>query len=543
MFLILLPFLASGAPVLGKSIFVSQVKNQMARDICVTSCPSLRSPYPRCAVIPYMLIVFTGVDTTSWNGGYMGCGPSLGAADWLGTLPTAKTSVGSRATSPPAHDPGARCDVVPHSRRRLREVAVHGKERIREDPCIFWRVPRRLVGHCASGESIWETACVEESYDKKSIKSFNYSEIEKFRLYQTYYDQNYDQNFTYACFALLGSRGRRRFATLHGLRRAHRRFYVTRVQGGQRDPRTGWSLCPAGKPADAFRKPAVRKPAVRKPAVYMADPGDDKRPPSWNGTGGRVVQELYIRYAEGHIRGLSDLDRDRGCVRLWRGLQGVAAVRMEEADLGRLTAEKAEGELASGWLYFLAQLNEKFPETALRQLPRVYRGFFNDVVWRGDMETLILDIEKAASLLEGFDTDTKVSDGMCGYWTLLRSRLADGEVKHIIGLAGGQLKLSRIRTRLTELYPRGSYKRDGHRSYLADEDESWLADQYGGGWDELDDAWVPDDDGGFYDADEDGLAAWEQDSSWQGGSWPESRTTRGWRPRSSLGPGPQGAGA
>ena len=138
---------------------------------------------------------------------------------------------------------------------------------------------RKLVGHCASGESIWETACGEESYDKKSIESFNYSEIEKFRLYQTYYDQKCDKNFTYACFAFLGSGGSRRFATLHGLRRAHRGFYVPRVQGGQRDPRTGWSLCPAGKPADAFRKPAVRKPAVRKPAVYMADPGDDKRPP------------------------------------------------------------------------------------------------------------------------------------------------------------------------------------------------------------------------------------------------------------------------
>ena len=87
-----MPFLASGALVLGQSIFVSQVKNKMARDICVTSCPPLRSPYPRCAVIPYMLIIFTGVDATSWNGGYMGCGPSLGAADWLGTLPTAKTS-------------------------------------------------------------------------------------------------------------------------------------------------------------------------------------------------------------------------------------------------------------------------------------------------------------------------------------------------------------------------------------------------------------------------------------------------------------------
>ncbi len=77
------------------------------------------------------------------------------------------------------------------------------------------------------------------------------------------------------------------------------------------------------------------------------------------------------------------------------------------------------------------------------------------------METLILDIEKAASLLERSDTDTKVSDGMRGYWTLLRSHLADEEVKHIIGLAGGQLKLSRIRTHLTELYPRGSYIKGG----------------------------------------------------------------------------------
>ncbi len=218
---------------MGQSIFVSQVKNQMARDICVTSCPPLRSPYPRCAVIPYVLILFTGVDTTSWNGGYMGCGPSLGAADWLGTLPTAKTSVGSRATSPPAHDPGARGDVVPHSRRRLREVAIHGEERIREDPCIFWRVPRKLVGHCASGESIWETACGEESYDKKSIKSFNYSEIEQFRLYQTYYDPKLRPKLYSRLLRITWLKGE---TTLRDVA-----WSSSRPSSFLRDPRTGWS--------------------------------------------------------------------------------------------------------------------------------------------------------------------------------------------------------------------------------------------------------------------------------------------------------------
>jgi hypothetical protein len=53
----------------------------------------------------------------------------------------AKTSVGSGATSPPAHDPGARDDVVPSTwRKNSGEFTIHG-ERIRESPHTFWRVP------------------------------------------------------------------------------------------------------------------------------------------------------------------------------------------------------------------------------------------------------------------------------------------------------------------------------------------------------------------------------------------------------------------
>ena len=82
-------------------------------------------------------------------------------------------------------------------------------------------------------------------------------------------------------------------------------------------------------------------------------------------------------------------------------------------------AEPATGELCNGWGYLKSELDRAFPEGQLRQLPRLYRGFFADVVLKGDVETLIYDIEKAARELEKGDPDTKVSDGMKGYWTLV----------------------------------------------------------------------------------------------------------------------------
>ena len=151
---------------------------------------------------------------------------------------------------------------------------------------------------------------------------------------------------------------------------------------------------------------------------------------------------------------------------------------------------------------------------------------------------------KAARELEKGAPDSKASDGMKGYWTLVRSRLADEEVKHVIGLSGGQLKLSLIRQHLTELYPRSSYKSGGPRAYLADDDGGWLEGAYGEGWDELDGAWPakPADEDGFYDADDGEDAAYwagARDATWYGDSWdaarsctrPSSPRTRRWRPR------------
>ena len=77
------------------------------------------------------------------------------------------------------------------------------------------------------------------------------------------------------------------------------------------------------------------------------------------------------------------------------------------------------------------------------------------------METLIRDLERAAAKLTEGDPNTTISDGMLGYWTLVKARLHDKEIKHLIGLAQGKLDLSRLREHLIELYPRGSYERQG----------------------------------------------------------------------------------
>ena len=162
-------------------------------------------------------------------------------------------------------------------------------------------------------------------------------------------------------------------------------------------------------------------------------------------------------------------------IRLWRALRSVAQTRLRDVDFEELCAVKGETELASGWTAFQEELKKAFPESALRQLPRLYRGFFADVQWKNDMETLIRDLERAAAELAKGDPNTTISDGMLGYWTLVKSRLHDKEIKHLVGLASGKLDLSRLHEHLVELYPRGSYECQGAYNADADWDDApWL---------------------------------------------------------------------
>ena len=241
----------------------------------------------------------------------------------------------------------------------------------------------------------------------------------------------------------------------------------------------------------------------------MCDPGDEKYQQSWDGTGGEVTRLEYLRYADGFVRGLSTLDKDRGVIRLWRALRGVAQTRLRDVDFEKLCATKGENELVSGWDAYCKELNLALPESTLRQLPRLYRAFFADVQWKQDMETLIRDLERAAAKLTEGDPNTTISDGMLGHWTLVKARLHDKEIKHLIGLAQGKLDLSRLREHLIELYLRGSYERQGAYDADADYDDDVAAAL---AWDEDE----PDEDG-FLDA-RDYDPAWFAD--WYG--WPDA---------------------
>ena len=104
-------------------------------------------------------------------------------------------------------------------------------------------------------------------------------------------------------------------------------------------------------------------------SATMNDPGDEKGCPTWDGSGGETQKLAYLRWAEGHVRGSLPDDRQRAVIRLWRALQGTAALRLEDMSFERMAAATAEGELCNGWNYLRAELDRAFPEGQLRQLP------------------------------------------------------------------------------------------------------------------------------------------------------------------------------
>ena len=83
---------------------------------------------------------------------------------------------------------------------------------------------------------------------------------------------------------------------------------------------------------------------------------------------------------------------------------------------------------------------------------------------------------RAKDKLERGDPDTKVSEGILGYLLLTKSGLHEDEMKHVLGLTRGELKLSAVRRHLVELYPAGSSKPRRHGAHYADDGEEYYED-------------------------------------------------------------------
>ena len=126
------------------------------------------------------------------------------------------------------------------------------------------------------------------------------------------------------------------------------------------------------------------------------------------------------------------------------------------------------------------------------------------------MENFASELVRCKGKLEKGDADTKVSDGIMGYLLLSRSGLAEDEIKHVLGLTGGELKMTKLRQHLVELYPTGSSRR-GHRANAAWHDDGDEDEDYQDG--EGQEAWAAEgEEGNEFDEER---AEEEADEEWQ----------------------------
>ena len=66
----------------------------------------------------------------------------------------------------------------------------------------------------------------------------------------------------------------------------------------------------------------------------------------------------------------------------------------------------------------LEQLKVRWPEGPIRKLPRLYRRFFKDIRFTGDMDGFLTQLTAAKDELEAADENARISDGILGWAAL-----------------------------------------------------------------------------------------------------------------------------
>ena len=109
---------------------------------------------------------------------------------------------------------------------------------------------------------------------------------------------------------------------------------------------------------------------------YFGD--TDPRVPTWDGTRGAQGLEAYTRDVKGYVAGLKKEDIETAGPRLWSNLRGEAKLAAQDLDPSTLRKE-------NGAELLLAKLAERFPETALKSVPRAYDKLFEETCFRKNM--------------------------------------------------------------------------------------------------------------------------------------------------------------
>ena len=147
-------------------------------------------------------------------------------------------------------------------------------------------------------------------------------------------------------------------------------------------------------------------------ASYGNDNDVDPKLPTWSGEGGALAKEKYLQEVFAYFLGSKDEDKGRVAVRLWNNLRGEIKQLLQDTDLTKLVSDPADAQ--TPFKFYCDLIEKAYPESKLRGLPRVYKGFFRDVKFSGNTELFFSEMHKAKLRLEKADGDTKISDGVLG---------------------------------------------------------------------------------------------------------------------------------
>ena len=197
--------------------------------------------------------------------------------------------------------------------------------------------------------------------------------------------------------------------------------------------------------------------------------------PTWDGADGQVGLEAYRNVLEMDLAGRQAQERKRMGPQFWSNLRGEAFKAVSKMKPSELVPEQDEPEDV-GVRRLLERLQLRWPEGALRKLPRLYRRFFKEIRFAGDMDQFLMQLTQAKDELEAADDAANISDGILGWAALELAGLTEQEQAHVLGLAGNSMRFSLIRPHLESLYRHGSYQvRMGH---AAEADDSSGAESY-----------------------------------------------------------------
>ena len=124
--------------------------------------------------------------------------------------------------------------------------------------------------------------------------------------------------------------------------------------------------------------------------------------PTWDGIDGQVGLEAYSNVVQMDLAGRKDDEKKRMGPQYWGNLRGEAfraVAKMKPADLMPKEGEHAE----SGVYRLIERLKLRWPEGTIRKLPRLYRRFFKEQRFNGDMDQFLTALTQAKDELEAAD--------------------------------------------------------------------------------------------------------------------------------------------